>query len=83
MRPKTTPEILNKIIIAHLCVDPDLVNPEARFAEDLGADSLDKVELLMAFEEEFGIEIDDSEAEKVQTVAQANELVRGKVAHAA
>jgi acyl carrier protein len=52
-------------------VDPEKVKPEASFVEDLGADSLDTVELVMAFEEEFGVEIPDEEAEKIRTVGDA------------
>ena len=59
------------IIINELGVEPEKVTPEASFVEDLGADSLDTVELVMAFEEEFGMEIPDEEAEKLQTVRDA------------
>ena len=59
------------IIINELGVEPEKVTPEASFVEDLGADSLDTVELVMAFEEEFGMEIPDEEAEKLQTVGDA------------
>ena len=59
------------IIINELGVEPEKVTPEASFVEDLGADSLDTVELVMAFEEEFGLEIPDEEAEKLQTVRDA------------
>jgi acyl carrier protein len=59
------------IIINELGVDAEKVTPEASFVEDLGADSLDTVELVMAFEEEFGMEIPDEEAEKLQTVGDA------------
>lgn len=52
------------------------VKPESRFIEDLGADSLDQIELVLAFEEEFGIKISDEEAEKIATVQQAVDLVR-------
>jgi len=64
-------ERVKKIVIKNLNVEADLVVDEARFAEDLGADSLDTVELVMAFEEEFGCEIPDSEAEKIRTVKAA------------
>ena len=57
------------IIVEQLGVSPDQVKEEAKFIEDLGADSLDTVELVMALEEEFGIEVPDEEAEKLQTVA--------------
>ena len=56
------------IIVEQLGVNKDQVNPEASFIEDLGADSLDTVELVMAFEEEFGAEIPDEDAEKLTTV---------------
>lgn len=59
------------IIINELGVEAEKVTPEASFVEDLGADSLDTVELVMAFEEEFGIEIPDEDAEKMQTVGDA------------
>jgi acyl carrier protein len=59
------------IIINELGVEAEKVTPEASFVEDLGADSLDTVELVMAFEEEFGIEIPDEDAEKLQTVGDA------------
>ncbi|MEA2339603.1 MAG: acyl carrier protein [Thermoanaerobaculia bacterium] len=59
------------IIVEQLGVDAEEVKPEASFVEDLGADSLDTVELIMAFEEEFGIEIPDDEAEKIKTVRDA------------
>ncbi|MBE7496432.1 MAG: acyl carrier protein [Verrucomicrobiaceae bacterium] len=56
------------IIVEQLGVNPEQVTPEAKFIEDLGADSLDTVELVMAFEEEFGIDVPDEEAEKLQSV---------------
>jgi acyl carrier protein len=59
------------IIINELGVEAEKVTPEASFVEDQGADSLDTVELVMAFEEEFGMEIPDEEAEKLQTVGDA------------
>jgi acyl carrier protein len=59
------------IIVEQLGVNPDQVKMEARFIEDLAADSLDTVELVMAFEEEFGAEIPDEDAEKLQTVGDA------------
>lgn len=57
------------IIVEQLNVTPDQVTSDAKFIEDLGADSLDTVELVMAFEEEFGIEVPDEEAEKLQCVS--------------
>ena len=59
---------INKIIVEQLGVNEDQVKPEAKFIEDLGADSLDTVELVMALEEEFGTEIPDEDAEKLQSV---------------
>ena len=59
---------IGKIIVEQLGVNEDQVKPEAKFIEDLGADSLDTVELVMALEEEFGTEIPDEEAEKLQSV---------------
>jgi acyl carrier protein len=62
---------VKEIIVNELGVEAEKVTPEASFVEDLGADSLDTVELVMAFEEEFGIEIPDEDAEKLQTVGDA------------
>ena len=59
------------IIADQLMVDPDEVTDEASFVEDLGADSLDTVELIMEFEDEFGVEISDEDAEKISTVGEA------------
>ena len=66
-----TAERVKKIVVEHLNVDADKVTDTASFIEDLGADSLDTVELVMAFEEEFGIEIPDEDAEKIQSVRDA------------
>ncbi|AEA81409.1 acyl carrier protein [bacterium] len=66
---------IKKIIVDHLGVDAEKVTDEASFIDDLGADSLDTVELVMAFEEEFGAEISDSEAEKILTVGDAIKFV--------
>ena len=66
---------VKEIIVEQLGVDPAEVVPGASFINDLGADSLDTVELVMAFEEEFGIEIPDEEAEKIQSVGQAIEYI--------
>jgi acyl carrier protein len=66
-----TAERVKKIVVEHLNVDPDKVTDTASFIEDLGADSLDTVELVMAFEEEFGIEIPDDAAESIVTVGDA------------
>ena len=68
MAEKSVQDRVKEIIIEQLGVNPDQVTPEAKFIEDLGADSLDTVELVMAFEEEFGAEIPDEDAEKLQTV---------------
>lgn len=59
---------IREIVVEQLGVEPEQVVMEASFTEDLGADSLDTVELIMAFEEEFGVEIPDTEAEKIKTV---------------
>jgi acyl carrier protein len=64
-------EKVKSIIVEQLGVDADEVTPGASFTDDLGADSLDIVELVMAFEEEFGIEIPDEEAEKISKVEEA------------
>ena len=61
-------ERVKKIVVEHLGVEPDKVTEKANFIDDLGADSLDTVELVMAFEEEFGVEIPDDAAETIQTV---------------
>jgi acyl carrier protein len=66
---------IKKIIVDHLGIDAEKVTDEASFIDDLGADSLDTVELVMAFEEEFGAEISDSEAEKILTVSDAIKFV--------
>ena len=66
-----TEERVKKIVVEHLSVDGDKVVRNASFIDDLGADSLDTVELVMAFEEEFGVEIPDEAAEKIQTVGDA------------
>lgn len=62
---------VKKIVVEHLGVEEDKVVPEASFIDDLGADSLDTVELVMAFEEEFGVEIPDDAAEKITKVQDA------------
>ena len=69
---------IKKIIVDHLGVDAEKVTDEASFIDDLGADSLDTVELVMAFEEEFGAEISDSQAEKILTVGDAIKFIEGK-----
>jgi acyl carrier protein len=67
---------VKEIIVEQLGVDPAEVVTGASFVNDLGADSLDTVELVMAFEEEFGIEIPDEEAEKIQTVGNAVDYIK-------
>ncbi len=66
-----TADRVQKIVVEHLGVEADKVTQEASFIDDLGADSLDIVELVMAFEEEFGVEIPDDAAEKISTVSDA------------
>ncbi|MBW8270899.1 acyl carrier protein [Caldovatus aquaticus] len=68
-------EQVKQIVIEHLGVEESKVTPEASFIDDLGADSLDTVELVMAFEEKFGIEIPDDAAEKITTVKDAIEYI--------
>ena len=68
MSDKPIEEKVKEIIVEQLGVNPEQVTPTASFIEDLGADSLDIVELVMAFEEEFGVEVPDEDAEKLQTV---------------
>ena len=69
-----TADRVKKIVVEHLGVEPDKVTEDASFIDDLGADSLDIVELVMAFEEEFGVEIPDDAAEKILTVNKAGAL---------
>jgi acyl carrier protein len=66
-----TADRVTKIVVEHLGVEADKVTEDASFIDDLGADSLDIVELVMAFEEEFGVEIPDDAAEKISTVSDA------------
>ena len=68
MAEKTIEQKVKDIIVERLDVNPDQVTPDAKFIEDLGADSLDTVELVMALEENFGLDIPDEEAEKLQSV---------------
>src|SRR5512135_460011 len=75
-----TYEKLKKIIVEQLGVDEGDVKPEASFVDDLNADSLDLVELIMSLEEEFGMEISDEEAEKIKTVGDAAEYIEEHVA---
>ena len=74
---------VKKIVVEHLGVDADKVVEGASFIDDLGADSLDTVELVMAFEEEFNIEIPDDAAEKIQTVGDAINFIKQHAANAA
>lgn len=69
---------VKEIIVDQLGVDPDEVKTESHFIDDLGADSLDTVELVMAFEEEFNIEIKDEDAEKIQTVKDVIQYLKEK-----
>ena len=69
---------ITEIIVEQLGVKPEEVTAEASFVDDLGADSLDTVELVMALEEEFGIEIPDEDAEKIQTVGDAIRYIEEK-----
>ena len=71
---------VKKIVVEHLGVEEAKVTAEANFIDDLGADSLDTVELVMAFEEEFGVEIPDDAAEKIQTVANAIDFIEKNAA---
>jgi acyl carrier protein len=73
-------EKVKKIVVEQLGVEADDVKPEASFANDLGADSLDTVELVMALEEEFGIEIPDEAAEGIATVQDAVNFIKDKSA---
>jgi acyl carrier protein len=70
-----TAERVKKIVVEHLGVEAEKVSEEASFIDDLGADSLDIVELVMAFEEEFGVEIPDDAAEKITTVKDAIDYI--------
>ena len=79
----TVEDRVKRIVIEHLGVDDGEVTPSANFVDDLGADSLDTVELVMAFEEEFDIEISDDEAEKVKTVQQAIDAVKNHLGKSA
>tara|TARA_Y100001936_G_scaffold226308_1_gene245580 strand:- start:182 stop:415 length:234 start_codon:yes stop_codon:yes gene_type:complete len=74
----TTEEQVKKIVVDHLGIDESKVTPESKFIDDLGADSLDTVELVMAFEEKFSIEIPDDAAETILTVQDAIDYIDGK-----
>jgi len=71
---------VKKIVIEHLGVEEDKVTDSASFIDDLGADSLDTVELVMAFEEEFNLEIPDDAADKIQTVSDAINFIKDNAA---
>jgi len=73
---KPVEERVKEIVCEQLGVEEDEVTPTAKFIEDLGADSLDTVELVMAFEEEFGLEIPDEDAEKIVTVGNAIQYIK-------
>ena len=73
-------EKVKKIVVEQLGVSEDQVTPEAKFIEDLGADSLDQVELVMALEEEFGAEIRDEDADKLNTVGDAIAYIESRLA---
>ena len=75
-----TAERVKKIVVEHLGVEHEKVTEEASFIDDLGADSLDIVELVMAFEEEFGVEIPDDAAEKITTVKDAIDYIENNKA---
>jgi len=75
----TVVERVTKIVVEQLGVTEDQVSPEASFVDDLGADSLDTVELVMALEEEFNTEIPDEDAEKIGTVKQAIDFIEANV----
>ncbi len=72
-------EKVKKIVVENLGVEPEKVNEKSSFIDDLGADSLDTVELVMAFEEEFGCEIPDNEAEKILTVEDAVKYIEAHI----
>jgi acyl carrier protein len=76
MTTQPVDERVKKIIVEQLGVEENDVAPQAKFIEDLGADSLDTVELVMAFEEEFDIEIPDEDAEKITTVGDAIQYIK-------
>ena len=79
MRMEQIKDKLKQIVIDRLDVDEDQITPDASFVEDLGADSLDIVELIMGIEEEFDIEIPDEDAEKLTTVGGALEYIKSKL----
>ncbi len=78
MSEKSIEEKVRDIIVEQLSVNAEQVTPEAKFIEDLGADSLDVVELVMAFEEQFSVEVPDEDAEKLQTVGDVVKYIEDK-----
>lgn len=76
--PTEVEETVKRIVVERLSKEPSEVTLEARFVDDLGADSLDQTELLMALEEEFNVDIDD-EANSLETVSDAVEYIKGKL----
>ena len=80
MADQSIEENVKDIIVEQLGVNPEQVTPTASFIEDLGADSLDTVELVMAFEEEFSVEVPDEDAEKLQTVGDVVKCIEEKCA---
>ena len=78
MAEKPIEEKVKDIIVEQLGVNPEQVTPQASFIEDLGADSLDIVELVMAFEEEFGVEVPDEDAEKLTKVRDVTDYIKEK-----
>ena len=80
MADQKTYDRLKKIVVEQLGVDEADVKPEASFVDDLNADSLDLVELIMSLEEEFGMEISDEDAEKIKSVGDAQEYIEEHVA---
>jgi acyl carrier protein len=78
MSEKSIAEKVKDIIVEQLGVNPEQVTEKASFIEDLGADSLDTVELVMAFEEEFSVEVPDEDAEKLQTVGDVVSYIESK-----
>ena len=79
---KTTEERVRSVIVSELGVDPRRIVADARFIDDLGADELDFIELIMAIEEEFGFEIDDNEADRLDAVGKLIAFVKEKTTRA-
>ena len=75
----STGEKVKEIVVNQLGISPDQATPEAKFIEDLGADSLDQVELIMALEEEFGADIPDEDAEKLSTIGDAIKYINDHI----